>query len=161
RSLTCDAVGQVEPAVQRELHAPNADVADFQHEVLSQRALHVELEIHRVGVLKFGIEHRENISSPAGGHVPLHNRQRVFGVKRVPDAQPLRLIQTVDDTEWHYGVGDALTQERWHLRGEQYAESPARNRLALAVEVVSETESRPQVDPLVVLDRIIQRTWRP
>src|SRR5262249_21935542 len=89
------------------------------------------------------------------------NRQGVFGVQRVTDSQPLGLTPAPDDTERHNWVRNALTEQRRHLRRKQDAESATHNRVPRSVRIVGETESRPQIDPSIVVDRLVEGTRRP
>src|SRR5262245_7613497 len=114
---------------------------------MSQRALHVELEIHRVRTLQIGIENGKDQPPAAGRDILLRNRPHFFSIKRVSDSQPQCFSTAVYNPEGHHRMRHTLPVDSRHLPGELDAEATTHHRLALPIEVIGETESRAQVDP--------------
>src|SRR5262245_21851286 len=117
----------------------------------------MELEIHRVGILQVGIDDGEDQPPATCCHILFRNRQYFLSIEWISDSQPQDFSTAVDNPERDHRMRNALPIDSRNLPGKQDAESPTDDRLAFPIQVIGESESWAQVDPSIVLDRIIER----
>src|SRR6266540_3775201 len=85
----------------------------------------------------------------------LHDGLHLVRVYRVLQTQDARFVQTPTHAERHQRMRHRLPDHSGHLRAEQSAEAAAYDGLAVAIETVGESQTRPKVRPSVVVVRMV------